>query len=85
MAWLSFGLPSKLTFKDKVGPKEVAIVGADGSGVGDIRELEDWLSKLDSESSSNFLAAESVGPGGILTILLGSEALLLVFWVWEAK
>lgn len=34
-AWFETGLPSISTFKDNVGPYDVAMVGEEGTGVGD--------------------------------------------------
>ena len=76
VAWLSVGLPSKLTFKDKVGPKLVAIVGeseeGEGVGAGIVSATEE------AEEFNMVLVAEEVAVGGAFLTTGPSEARLLV-------
>lgn len=76
---LSEVLPSKAAFKDRVGPKLVATVGEESSGVGE------------EEAESSSLAGEVVDPpaGGGVTFTIGFVtgplALLLVVWFCEVR
>lgn len=85
--WLVL-LPSRAALKDKVGPKELAIVGDEDSGEGDGEEAGDW-SGLVFEADKSSLAGDwlvlvglRVGLGEVLVF---SWALLFVDWCCEAR
>jgi len=59
---LFFGLPSKVAFKDNVGPNDLAMVGDEDSGEGDGERFCFSVEALNSSS-----AGETVGVGVVLT------------------
>lgn len=82
--WSDFGLPSKDTLSERVGPYEVAVVVV-GSGVGVGVTLVEGVLVLDRSRSC--LAGEVVGLGVILAtgVLFCSWALLLILVFWETR
>ena len=81
------GLPSRIAFKDKVGPYEVAIVGDEGSGEG--VAVAAIPAAACREAFSKDFADEVAVFGGIcrvgLVVFCSKALLFTVVLYWEAR